>query len=601
MSNKLEMETSLAVDKYFLSVEAAYQAAEMRKVIREEDGTERLQYCYYDGPLTDIPLENFIQVAQNDFVEFFSNNTLPVPSIIVYESGDQLDLSIESSDIFDEINLFRENLKVTDYVHKDTYFIDAMEALNVAKQKNRVACNHPFIDGLQVCYYHGEAIAGAESIHNLINVSLNELIEFFTFSQLRIFSEFRLPDGLDIKLKTDISNSLKEGIEQAISNRNAGYQQLANQAKRLQPNFDDEIKRVFLSSSRLTTVMQYCSKNVADSFRRMGFEVLFEIESNEMEERNPLDFMQKFVNFNPHITFNINHLQNAHIADNVINIVWWQDVMPYLIKKDPYQYRQNDLHLVYTNDIENYVTQKGITQYYKQLFCVDESIFYPPKPDSVRENKIVFVGGSGGYHVQVVTNNEQKVLTILNERFSEGTSLSDEFVEGLIKEHQVSKERMDWLTHFVHRFNTVKWICTQDEVESEVYGYYWDFDEDISPHYQGPIEHGEKLADLYRTTKYALVVSDVLVTSQRLIEVIACGCIPIVYDSREYCNYDNEFDLIYFKTEQELNDILSKGVDQASLPAIEHYTYSHMVKKLLGHISLESPPHISLDSQNSSD
>jgi len=60
------------------------------------------------------------------------------------------------ADVIDEIKQYRSKYRVVESIHFDTYFVDPLLALNVAKQKNRVYCEHPTIDGLQLCYYRGE-------------------------------------------------------------------------------------------------------------------------------------------------------------------------------------------------------------------------------------------------------------------------------------------------------------------------------------------------------------------------------------------------------------------------------------------------------------
>jgi len=55
---------------FFLNIEQAYIEAVKQQTVIDENGAKQLQYCYYEGALTDISLPNFIQVSQNNFVDF---------------------------------------------------------------------------------------------------------------------------------------------------------------------------------------------------------------------------------------------------------------------------------------------------------------------------------------------------------------------------------------------------------------------------------------------------------------------------------------------------------------------------------------------------
>ena len=100
---------------FFLNIELAYIEAEKKNIVIDTDGNEVLQYCYYDGPSTDISLPNFLNVEQSNFVEFFSNNTLPIPTLIVHPDGNILDLKVNSPDIIEEIETYRKNHVATEH------------------------------------------------------------------------------------------------------------------------------------------------------------------------------------------------------------------------------------------------------------------------------------------------------------------------------------------------------------------------------------------------------------------------------------------------------------------------------------------------------
>ena len=162
--------------------------------------------------------------------------------------------------------------------HQDAYFLDRNFALEIASKKNRVNLGHPTIDGLQICYYDGEPLETA--LPNLINVKLENLFQYFLFSRTRLPTTFVASDDTPHEIREIFIATIGKVIE---------YQHAASQALRADissanpfEKFDGTL-RVFLFSSRLTTVMQYASKSMALAFERLGHQVLMSIEESETE------------------------------------------------------------------------------------------------------------------------------------------------------------------------------------------------------------------------------------------------------------------------------------------------------------------------------
>ena len=209
---------------FFLNIEQAYVEAEKKNTVIDEDGNEGPQYCYYDGPLTDILLPNFIKIEQNNFVDFFSNNKLPIPSLMIFPEGNIIDLSLDSADIIDDIKSYRLNLNASGYIHKDSYFIDRLEALNTAKQKNRVSIVNSDNGGLQLCYYNDDEIT--DDYENLIYVKFSNLIEFFTYSRLRVPTEVIFSADVDSETKQEVLKRFKKSISVIRSRQQKFSQEL---------------------------------------------------------------------------------------------------------------------------------------------------------------------------------------------------------------------------------------------------------------------------------------------------------------------------------------------------------------------------------------
>ena len=125
--------------------------------------------------------------------------------------------------------------------------------------------------------------------------------------------------------------------------------------------------------------------------------------------------------------------------------------------------------------------------------------------------------------------------------------------------------------------------------DSEVYGRGYADKEKIKKHYHYEVQHGEELSDVYNSFKYALLPS-ILVNSQRLSEVTACGCIPIVYDARNFMVEENSWDdhCLFFHSKNDIATIVNEHLEPVKNPSeiAEELSYTNLVKKML-HIMRE--------------
>ncbi|WP_152428971.1 glycosyltransferase family protein [Methylomonas sp. MK1] len=578
--------TSVLADIFFLDIQDAYAEAAKQQWLRDVNGVERLQYCYYDGLLTDIVLPNFIQVPADKFVEFFSHNQLPIPQLIAISQDGDVHFNNMPSDVIDEVMQYRSQYRVPDYVHFDTYFIDPLQALNAAKQRNRVACDHPTIDGLQVCYYRGEL--PSHGFENLIHLELPDLQDFFIRSRMRFPENLEIPEELDEDVKAELKQDIAAVRSAVERQRRILLQQLLNKAKTLKPRLvGNKPPRIFIPTSRLTTVMQYSSRGVAKAFADLGWDVLLYVQDNEMEGSNMVDMLEKYISFDPHACFYVNSLNNSFMHDDIVNLVWWQDLMPQLKNRQPLKWRARDFNLSISPLFDRYLEQCGASKVERLHFVIDDEIFHGDQ-QTARTDKIVFVGSSYLPVIDPENSQHKLALAALLAVMEQGGRFDEATVTQIAAASSLSYEFVFWkLLHYVIRDHAVKWLCAAQGCAGlpvDVYGRYWDQDAEVAAYYRGELQHGVAVADVYRSARYALVCHPFEINSQRLAEVAACGCIPLVYDCRdvaepphwdEYC--------LFFKTAEELQNILRQRLQPAKPPEglARQFTYKAAVRRLI--------------------
>lgn len=347
---------------------------------------------------------------------------------------------------------------------------------------------------------------------------------------------------------------------------------------------DGRLKVMFVTS-RITQVLQYTTCGLARAFESLGHEVLISIERSPLEQSYEYEVIREYLDFAPDMIVIIDHLRNDWLHPDVTHVAWFQDLMPPLAERQQLNVRPSDLVYSASVELDGYLHACGVEQVHRQSFCIDDGVFHPPLQDKRRE-RIVFVGSA---YAPKVTDGP-KTLDLghaLRARVEQGEVFSRAEIEVLADEAGVDREQAYWvLYHFLTRDLIVHWLCKHLPdlgIDVEIYGRYWDNDPLVAPYYRGEIEHGDKLAELYRTSRFALVCHPFELNSQRLAEVAACGCVPVVYDCRRVADAPHwDEQCLFFKTEAELTEMFERRPPLPDPTPIAHgKTYREFAQKVL--------------------
>ena len=439
---------------------------------------------------------------------------------------------------------------------EDIYFF-SLEAAREAAQMGNIVKLPDKGEGRQLCYYNGDPLD--DGPETLIGVPMEKIFDYFVETPYRhptfinfAGTDFSAPE--QEKILNQVEHTFELVNKERESRRLRYKQMIIHQA----PDFKDPVKRAFLMTSRHTSVIQYTTKGIAKALEKLGYEIRLLIEEDDLQILHKDMRMKAVYEFNPHVTININHMYNDFLNENTWNIVWWQDPMPRLTSPDPIYVRERDVVFSYDESFENLWIKKQQTAIFRQEMCIDTEIFNPVGTDS-RVSKVVFVGTS---YYDFFTSNETIVAfkDKLVEYVEEGLLPSKEEVSDLANHFGINLGQypIPSLMQGVIREACVHWLCKYAPIEVEIYGPGWEEDKAVSPYYKGPIAHGKALADLYRSSKYAMVCQGANIQSQRLAEVTACGAIPVVYDSRPNSPdplWEKQY--LFFRTAEELKNVLT--------------------------------------------
>jgi len=458
-------------------------------------------------------------------------------------------------------------------MYEDCYFLNYTEAFRVAKQQNKLPNN----EDLQVCYYDGEKV-DSEYV-NLIHLSIDRMSEELVDGIYRIptsinFIGMNLSASLEYQIRIHFMTTMQQ-VEILRAQINQKYYK---NLKNASLNFNEPL-RFYLSANSTTEVMQYVSQNIVKSLELQGYEVRFNLY-HQIEDYSSLKVLSEF---NPHVTININHINNEYISENVFNFVWFQDPMPIFFSDAKIELRERDFIYSLVPELDTLLEKKSIP-YKRQSFCTNEDI-YKINPKIKREKKIVFIGSSY-YNGSYDNQNNRELISHVIKLFKEGTSFTKVLIEEIAQKFDINKNYLEIrIIPYVVRDISLQWLCSiQSEYTIEVYGNGWEHYEDVVPFYKGVLKYGDEIAEVYNSAMYAFAPHQTYILQQRVFEASGCGAIPIVYDCRDNLSeesYDEAF--YYFKTKKDLEILLQTETKTEKYfeRLLEENSYEHFIQNIV--------------------
>jgi len=472
------------------------------------------------------------------------------------------------------------------YTQKDTYFFNKEIALQEANKKHRVYTNSTEIDGLQICFYtDDEPLENAPE--NCIYVPLENVYNYFATTKNRFPGIINFDNtGYSLGEQTEIQSQFNAVMRAAIMERQNLENIYKEEVSKQIPNFEEEELRIFVPACRETTVMQYVSKNIAEALQELGYNAKFFIQDNEMQTCS--DRLPLFVDlhgFNPHIFIGINHLNNDIINENVFSFIWFQDPMPVLYDKSSINIRSRDYIYTLFDEYTEALIKKGVdkNKIFHQPFATNPKLFN--KDESIpRKDKVIFLGSDYNFDGDMGLDDE--LIEKINIHI-ENNTLSMELIKHMADDYAYDFEKFKmYIIPSLVRRRVVIWLCSLENVEVEVYGTdTWLQNPEVVPYYKGLLPYGEKMSKVYNGAKYALAAHPQYRYQQRVIEMSACGTIPIVYDcSLVTENFYHENNVLSFSTFEELKECIGKEPKEDASKIAEDISYKNMAKDIINKV-----------------
>ncbi|MBF0424550.1 MAG: tetratricopeptide repeat protein [Magnetococcales bacterium] len=471
-------------------------------------------------------------------------------------------------------------LHVTEEV-KDTCFLDGKRALAAARSGLKFKI-HQHFPARQICYHSRWELADA-GLETLIHCPPERLEAFFHETRLR------LPTAVDFD-PTDAGQRGEAqtiaGMIDAVPHLQVGAIQTPLElGSKQKPDFvADRPWRIFAATSRWTTVLQYATRGLADALERRGCRVTVSMENNDLEMLKGYHYLRERLACNPHITLNINRMGIGTLHPDVFNVVWYQDPVAELREGKPLPWRARDIVFSAYPDFDDMIRRTGIEQVRRQDLCVDTTCFHETRPRQERR-KVVFIG-SAHHRLLRGLPGEQVLLHELGLLVEQGAVITPGDVQEMALRQGLDLVYVtQYLYPYVVRNRAVAWLCElapELAWEVEIYGRFWEDIPAIAPYFRGEIPHGAAVAAVYNQARYALDAHPGKVKSQRLAEMAACGCIPLLFDDRLHAEGPLwEDEILFFKTREALRDCLRREPKNDPATIARAYTYDAFAERIL--------------------
>ena len=477
----------------------------------------------------------------------------------------------------------------------DTYFLDSQTALKSALQKNEVLSPNGIVSSLQICYYDGDKIDNAPI--NCINVPFDSIINYFSTTKNRLPTVI---DSTNTNFSSQDISSLKYNFQKKMAKVNKivnnKIKKLHEEISNLKPDFQDKTLRIFAHGCKETVLIKHFVKGIIDALKKFGYETHLHKQFSEIESCCEVFHLQALKNFNPHITININHLNNQYISSEVLNFIWFQDRLAVERINSSHQLRQRDYVFHLIKSLSDLLMSRGIQSTY-QGFCINTDV-YKNRESIERKDKIVMIGSSYKAEFDLIPNKRKnEIVKKLLKFYTSNEDITAEsrrnYFNFLRKKYDIKTDvELGQIVNYVKRDGFLLLISKMNlDYELEIYGLGWETHPQLKTYFKGVLPYGEEISKVYNSAKYSLVLGG-YVKQQRTLESAASGCIPLVYDSRYNLIGDEDNScfqesLVFFKKPADIASLIKKNHNVDLNCIVEANSYQHFAQKFVDIIERE--------------
>ena len=399
------------------------------------------------------------------------------------------------------------------------------------------------------------------------------------------------------KTVRNIAENKKKEAERLLRETNRYYDSLSDKDwQRVFSSQRERPLRILLNTTRFSTFIQYCTRDVAQGFEALGHQTRTVIEKSDTERFSLLEVLRNLHSFQPDMIFGIDWLRASYgplFHKNIPFVCWAQDWLPNLFNQQAAKrigqrdvvlavynnYRQRLLNVGYTNEHLTYLpvptndklyhpmklSKKETEKYHCELSFVHHGS-NPPEKD--------FADLLARFSDLRIEEILKIMFELVKERFYNGSDCySEEDYESLLLEAEErkgsriedSKVRTEVLWYFYETIGNrffrqlpLEWIV-KEGYDLKLYGRGWKNHPRLSKYAQGPAKNGQELCKIYSSSQINLQLLHARNLHPRLLDGLASGGFfllkyhPTDYEEGDLASYfDMNRDLIRFKGKDDL-------------------------------------------------
>lgn len=390
---------------------------------------------------------------------------------------------------------------------------------------------------------------------------------FYTEDDKTFHNDILIPviDKCRAKISEDLDTYEKQLAEIFPEDYHLNVRQKIKEKKKL---------KILFTTSRFTTYLQYSTRDIAAGFKKLGCEVLIQMEKKGGPVGLRRDICAKnIIEFQPDLMFCIDHLryESPYIPKSIPYITWVQDIMPLIFElSDPTMIGPNDhIYTTPTKALRDRLIESPVFKhcnigllpiafnsklYYRldtdykydvshvsHLKMPEEYyIVYSNLPDSkLSDNQLMFrhfIHYTDGFSIQELSN--------MWNSFYKDKTFWEQFKKDFFMIHNNAEPKIDEETPIVFvedlllkiMKSRILKILLDNNINLHLFGNGWEMHPWFKKHANRPIQNGDELNQLQNASKINLNLNIGMLFHPKFSEVTGAGnfCLNLDFGKEEY-------------------------------------------------------------------
>ncbi|MBF0161892.1 MAG: hypothetical protein HQL88_06355 [Magnetococcales bacterium] len=450
-------------------------------------------------------------------------------------------------------------------------------------------------------YYTGTFLSTAPPHLVCVPAERGAMADFFLRTCLPLFTDIDFDPGVEAEHM--LATQMLLTLEDVVRSQMTGSSLMQSVCRDLQPAaIPGHPLRIFLPEGigRLTATRT--PRDMAKGLQQVrGCEVMHHCAVGGTPAWALFGALSAYLSFKPNVVVDVNGLrfsadgagETIPIHPDVFRVVWMIDYTAPLLGGKSIPWRERDLIYAADAGTEFMLRRSGAQTVQRRFFCYDDSVFRTVSQK--RRRKLIFVGRGNSsefmtYSQRGRVGEYRDLVATMTARLEAGEPMTETMLEQLVRGSSFSRaEMLGFIWGYVVKTHSVRWLCElSNEIEVEVYGPDWgagEIADIVKPFHKGFLPNGPQLAAAYNEAEYVLVPHPFDLHSQRMLEVAACGAIPVVYDCRPLAEKPHGDDsCLWYRTKQEMLDCLTKRPPAPPQQICVGNTYADFARRILADI-----------------